>query len=1139
MRWFISIALIVLPCFVWAQEEASDEDKGMLTNFIESSLSGAGRSVEVNGLRGAISSEATIDEILISDDDGLWLTLKGVTLNWNRLAVLRGNINVNELSADLISLSRLPGTDPKATTAETSPFALPELPVSINIQKLQADRIELGAPILGEEIVMSLTTRLVLEGGIGETLLDATRLEGPAGKFRIDAAFSNETRQLRIDLDAHEDAGGIIVTLTKMPGAPELGLTVLGEGPLDDFTADLRMTSAGQERLAGQVELATNSSDDPEEGATRTIRADISGDMAPIFAPEYQEFFGQSIALKTLAHLYPDGRKSVDTLSLQSAALDLQGTLELSAGGLPTRFDLDLLLAAQDGDPILLPVSGGQTFVQNAELAAMFDADDGDRWTLAGTIDGLKTQDISLGGLDLDGSGIISERGVPRVSAALKLGMTGLQLEDAALSQAVGKDAQMTADLFWEQGQDLEISSYELSTEGMLARGSAYFSGLESDLAVGGRSQFLVADIARFSGLAKRDLGGQLTAQVAGHYATLTGAFNVDLTGTGRDLSVSDPRVDELASGEVVLAIAAERDGGGLTIHNVELRGNGVDVAAQGLLASEDSDLSFSADIAQVERLIESVSGPISITGRGHQTGADWLVDVEGSGPAGVEGQIHAELPDGREGSVKADLIVREVERFLPALPGEARVKAAAEQSGDLWQVALDASGPFQSSATGRGTLDPQGNQNDVQLSGSVPLAALNRMLQPNSIQGMANYDLSLQGAPSLEALSGNVTLAGVRFAVPSARVALEDINGTIGLDNSSAAIAVSSTYSGGGQISVNGSLSLLPPFQANLPVQISNLRHREGKLLETSLNGTVTLSGPLTGGGLISGGIDLGQTDIRISSSALGGGGAIPEIRHVGETSAGFATRSRAGLIVDEDASTSSSRPFNLDLAIRVAERISVRGLGLNADFDGGISLQGNTNNIITSGELDLIRGRMAFLSKNFELDEGRVKLEGDFVPTMRVQATSEQPNATIRLILDGRLDSPEIILESDPELPEDEVLSQLLFGRDLSSISPLQAAQLAGALATLSGQGPAVGGGLASSTGLDDLSLTFDEDGTPGVRAGAYINESLYSEVEVDSSGKSSISLNFDVNDKVKLKGKVDNENESGIGIFYQRDY
>ncbi len=255
MRWLLVLLLTLLPASLIAQSDsvavASDEDKGMLASFIEDSLSGAGRQVEIIGLRGAISSEATLKELRVSDDEGVWLAMSGVTLNWNRLAVLAGSFDVNQLKADKIVLSRVPQVepDPAAPKAEATPFSLPELPVSINIADLSATQIELGEAVLGEPLTLSLQAKLILSGGEGETLLNATRVDGPSGHFLIDAAYSNESRNLRLDLNASEASGGIVPTLLGIPGEPAIKLTALGAGPIDDFVADIRLASDGQDRL--------------------------------------------------------------------------------------------------------------------------------------------------------------------------------------------------------------------------------------------------------------------------------------------------------------------------------------------------------------------------------------------------------------------------------------------------------------------------------------------------------------------------------------------------------------------------------------------------------------------------------------------------------------------------------------------------------------------------------------------------------------------------------------------------------------------------------------------------------------------------------------------------------------------------
>ncbi|MEP2532388.1 translocation/assembly module TamB domain-containing protein [Shimia sp.] len=1137
MRWFAIIILVLMPLSAFAEEE---EDKGRLTRFLESSLSGAGRVVEVNGLRGALSSEATIEEIKISDEDGLWLSLSKITLNWNRLSVLKGNIVVNQLSAEKIAIPRLPKTEPTPETpsAAATPFSLPELPVSIDIQKLSADRIELGEPLLGQPINLSLNAKLVLLEGNGEVILEATRLEGPKGIFDLDAAYSNETGQLRVDLKANEAENGIITKLIQLPGSPAIDLSVQGMGPVDDFTAEIRLASAGQERLAGQVVLSTEPSENPETPPTRVVSADISGDMAPLFAPEYRDFFGQNIALTTLLHSFPDGRITLDDLSLTSAALDLHGEVALASGGLPDSFDIKLRMADPEGDAILLPISGGKTLIDRANLTADYDAAQGERWTLSGTVEGFKSDAADLGWVSLAGNGLIRQQSPRQVSASLTLDMDRLRLSDPALAQAVGETGKFSGDLLWHEEQGLELTGFDLNAGGLDVTGDAQLTGLGSDTTVEGNVNLQAADITRFSGLANRDLTGAILADVSGSFAALTGAFDVDMKAQAQDLTIADPRFDALAKGKTTLAVSAKRDFDGIDLRNAELHADGFDITSSGKLKGENGDAVLSATLNDSSIILDSLSGPTTIDGTAKLTEGDWVFGVDATAPGQIVAEVTGALPKDAPADASFDLAVGSVQTFLPSLPGAAHVQADARQLDAGWKVDLDATGPFDTRAKGSGIIDPEGGKNSFDLSGSVPLALANQALAPNSVQGTATYDLSFAGPPELKSLSGTIQTNGARFALPSLRAALSEINSTITLNNGTAGVAVTSNFSGGGQIGVDGSVNLSAPFNANLPIRLTNLTYRDGQLYETSVDGAIQFTGPLTGGGNISGDLTLGQTNIRISSSALAGVGGVPEIAHVGEPSKVRRTRQHAGLIKEATSSSSKSKPFGLDLKIQTGQRISVRGMGLNADFDGGVRLQGDTDNVVTQGELSLIRGRMDFLTKTFDIDEGLVRMEGDLVPWMRVLVTSEQPDATVRIILEGRLDDPSIILESDPELPEDEVLSQLLFGRDLSSISGLQAAQLAASLAALSGNGPGRPR-LGRNTGLDELALTFDESGTPGVRAGKYINENIYTEFGVDSEGKSTIGLNLDVSDNLTVKGTVESNSDTGIGLFFQRDY
>ena len=77
-----------------------------------------------------------------------------------------------------------------------------------------------------------------------------------------------------------------------------------------------------------------------------------------------------------------------------------------------------------------------------------------------------------------------------------------------------------------------------------------------------------------------------------------------------------------------------------------------------------------------------------------------------------------------------------------------------------------------------------------------------------------------------------------------------------------------------------------------------------------------------------------------------------------------------------------------------------------------------------------------------------------------------------------------------SEPPLPQDEVLSRLMFNRTASSITPLQAIQLAAAVNRLRGGGPGVLDRLRTTLGVDTLDVDGGGDGTgTTVRAGRYL--------------------------------------------------
>ncbi|MDE8731249.1 translocation/assembly module TamB domain-containing protein, partial [Desulfovibrio desulfuricans] len=78
------------------------------------------------------------------------------------------------------------------------------------------------------------------------------------------------------------------------------------------------------------------------------------------------------------------------------------------------------------------------------------------------------------------------------------------------------------------------------------------------------------------------------------------------------------------------------------------------------------------------------------------------------------------------------------------------------------------------------------------------------------------------------------------------------------------------------------------------------------------------------------------------------------------------------------------------------------------------------------------------------------------------------------------------QLILSSDPEMPRDEILAQILFGKSASELGRFENLRLAAAVAQLAGFGSGSGGGVLDSArqalGVDVLRFNSGASGTNG---------------------------------------------------------
>ena len=743
------VAATVLP----AAAQDGDRDPGFLAGLIEDQLDAPGLNVEIDGFEGALSSRASLEELRIADDAGVWLRMTDVVLDWNRSALLRGRLEVEELSAALIELERLPlpaeGVEPPPAAAQG--FSLPDLPVSIAIEALSADRIELGEAILGQAAALTLEASARLADGSGSASVRASRIDGPEGVFSLQASYDAETQALAVDLDLQESEGGIAATRLGLPGAPAVELSVQGSGPLDAFSAEIALASDGQPRVSGNVTL-----DGTDAG--RRFSVDLGGDVTALLAPRYRPFFGDDVALRAEGLQAAEGGVVLDRLALDTQALTLAGRARIGADGWPELLDVQGTLVSADGGPVLLPVGEANT-VERAELALTYDPATSDRWSMALTVTDLRTAGTTVGDARLAADGTLTrESGVVAAATGVVEGVVErLAFTDPSVAAAVGDRVTLGASVGYRAGEPVRISDLDLAGSGYGLRGTVSAQQVVADDGTSSLPLTLdldaaFEDLAALAALTGLELTGAAEAAVEGTVAPLDGTFDLAVEAATTGLGLGVAQVDPLLAGRTTLAVEARRTDQGTFLDGLRLANDQLEADASFTIFGEDTEARAAGQTgaAQVRaRLFDGalidprLAGEVTLDADVTQAeDGVWSGQVAGTGPAGVmlsaDGALTGPMPD-----VTFAADVPDLSTFVEGIPGGLTLDGRAFARDGVWSVAADATGPWNLTALVEGPVT--GDAPRVTFSADLPRAA-------DAVPALAD----------LPPLAGAVSLSGV-----------------------------------------------------------------------------------------------------------------------------------------------------------------------------------------------------------------------------------------------------------------------------------------------------------------------------------------------------------------------------------------
>ena len=1041
------------------------------------------------------------------------------------------------VTADAASLSRITG-GPSIGPARISGRLTDAKPGLRFAGQAQASTLDLGSySLAGAAGPLELTrrggewaikTKLTGSGGRGSGFVAAALGGAPSASF--DGSRLADGRLLMRDLML--TGAGLKVEAS---GGRSLlgGLTFKGKA----VVSNLARARAG---AAGSAS-ATWSASQAKAGAPWTLTADARGDKFATGFGELDRLLGSKPQLKAQANVL--GRRvAVGQASLAGAALKAStaGVLETD-GGLTFKLDWSASGPFHAGPVEIAGNAKGSgaitgTLAQpRADLLADLDEIDIPRLPLKAahlTLSFLRNPDGSSGMAALTAT---SAYGPARARSDFRfpeggIDLTGLSV-DAGGVKATGS---LSLRSLAPSAADLDVAI----TQGALLDGGRIAGSVKiADAGGGARTSLnLVAENARPVGSTLSVHTARVTAD--GPLERLPYAAQAEGAATSERWSFNGRGVFSQAK----LGYAATFDGtgklGARDLHTVEtatFRFGGPEQSARLRLAASDGgrvdlDGRLSDGAADIqarltglglglidEDLDGRVDATLALQGRGERLDGTLeakLAGARGRGatPAsGIDGVVHGRLADS---AMTLDMTASNGQ----GLKASANLVLPTVASVSPFRIAIARKQPLRGRFAAEGQIRPLW---DLLIGGE------------RSLSGMVSTEGTLGGTLADPTATGQVAVVSGRFDDGATGLSLRDVALKATFAQGGVDVTEAHGVDGrGGSVSGQGRMSLMREGVSSFKLDLKGFRLIDNEQATASASGQATIDRAADGKVRLSGTLTIDRADVAPDLPTPSGVVAMDVVE-----------KNRPTDLADLGlAQVRRGDGWALDVTLKAPRRVYLRGRGLDVELSLDAHVTGTSNHPNLSGTAHVVRGDYDFAGKRFEFDPQSVVYLSTKAEQVRLDltATRDDPSLMASVRIRGTAAKPEITLTSTPSLPNDEVLSQVLFGRTASQLSPLEAAQLASALSSLAGGGGFdVIGNLRTFAGLDRLALGGGDASGVTVSGGKYLTDDVYLELTGGGREGPSAQVEWRVRRTLSIISKLAGQGDGRLAIRWRRDY
>jgi len=431
----------------------------------------------------------------------------------------------------------------------------------------------------------------------------------------------------------------------------------------------------------------------------------------------------------------------------------------------------------------------------------------------------------------------------------------------------------------------------------------------------------------------------------------------------------------------------------------------------------------------------------------------------------------------------------------------------------------------------------------DVDMKAQGPIAPFIDLFFADtfSFVGSSDINVHIEGSLIKPDIQGEWIFSHGRFESYELGTIIDNIEGRVAFDGDQARLLrLQGDDRFGGTVSGEGRVSFSPvdkyPFA--LKLELDKILAINLDALQANLAGELLIKGDATAATL-SGRVASGAVNISVPSRGSFVVESVP-VSYVNQPE----SRTPPTLIKNQ---TSFSYPLSLDLTLLINDNLTVSDEDVNSLWGGEIHFEGPISDISSHGALRLQKGMYTLNGTKWDLSEGTITFNGDIEDktTLFIVASRDIQDIRVDIILKGGIQDPKIALRSTPPLPQQGILSLILFGTAPTEITPSQDEVLEKSLEDLKRgyKGPGALSKIQKQLFIDRIDISRNRRGRgeeTSVRVGKYLTDNLYFSFNKGiGDDEGSVSLEAKITDNVKLEVEGGYENAGQVSLIWKHDY